>query len=450
MTGSPKFKSIPNYIKKPHVAKLVAPKRPSKPPTKQYKSLKQLFKKALTPRLVAPKRPSKPPTRLPTPKLTAPKRPSKPPTRQPTPKLTAPKRPSKPPTRQPTPKLTRRVASPKRVVGPPKKIASPVKKVVGPPKKIASPKRVVGPPKIASPVKKVVAKPKIASPVKKIVGPPKKIASPVKKGALPEKSEWPSLDLDDIKLLQKYTIMNPRDVWGKKISNMTDAAYVEQHAPKFKTTLDILQKNILPSSRKPLVGKALIFIRNKKDGLEALTTYLTSVGKLKPIRGIDKTAHVQPGNNLLIMGEFDAKSPFYSYGAASVKASKGIVAKFNETENARGDKYPVMIVHEKYMEGLDLTGVTHIILVQDPATPGMFDQIIGRGVRNCSHINYPSTLWKVNVISLVNTYEKSTPDQVLEHNRERVTYLVDKILKTTQENSLDCTVSQKRYKHACK
>jgi hypothetical protein len=411
MTGSPKFKSIPNYIKKPHVAKLVAPKRPSKPPTKQYKSLKQLFKKALTPRLVAPKRPSKPPTRLPTPKLTAPKRPSKPPTRQPTPKLTAPKRPSKPPTRQPTPKLTRRVASPKRVVGPPKKIASPVKK---------------------------------------IVGPPKKIASPVKKGALPEKSEWPSLDLDDIKLLQKYTIMNPRDVWGKKISNMTDAGYVEQHAPKFKTTLDILQKNILPSSRKPLVGKALIFIRNKKDGLEALTTYLTSVGKLKPIRGIDKTAHVQPGDNLLIMGEFDAKSPFYSYGAASVKASKGIVAKFNETENARGDKYPVMIVHEKYMEGLDLTGVTHIILVQDPATPGMFDQIIGRGVRNCSHINYPSTLWKVNVISLVNTYEKSTPDQVLEHNRERVTHLVDKILKTTQENSLDCTVSQKRYKHACK
>ena len=365
--------------------------------------------------MTAPKKPSQfpletilhsknePPKKQPTPKLTAPKKPSQPPKKQPTPKLTAPKKPSKPPTKMPT----------KKVVSP-QKVKSP---------KVSSPKKVTSPKKVASP-KKVSPKP---------TSPPK----------------WPALDTEDIKLLQKYSIMNPRDVWGKNISRMTDGVYVEKHAPKFKTVLDILQKEILPSSRKPLVGKALVYIRNKKDGLEALVTYLTSVGNMTPIRGKDKTSHVKPGDNLLIMGEFGEKSPFYSFGATSLQASKGIVSKFNEQDNSLGTKYPVMIVHDKYMEGLDLTGVTHIILVQEPATPGTFDQIIGRGVRNCSHVKYPSTLWKVQIISLVNTYKKPTPDQVLEHNRERVTKLVDKVLKVTQENSLDCAVSQKRYGHNC-
>ena len=402
MNNSPdKFKSLPKFIKKPFTPKLVAPKKPSKPPKKsptKFKSLKHFLKTTFTPKLVAPKKPSKLPTKMPTPKLTAPKKPSKPPTKMP----------------------TKKIASPKKV--------SPKVKSL---KKNVSPKKVL--PKAKSPAKKVES-PKVKSLTKKIASP---------------KKEWPTLDTEDIKLLQKYSIMNPRDVWGKNISRMTDAAYVEKHVPKFKTVLDILQKEILPSSRKPLVGKALIYIKNKKDGLEALTTYLTSVGNMTPIRGKEKTTHVKPGDNLLIMGEFGEKSPFYSYGATTLQASKGIVSKFNEQDNALGTKYPVMIVHDKYMEGLDLTGVTHIILVQEPATPGTFDQIIGRGVRNCSHIKYPSTLWKVQIISLVNTYKKPTPDQVLEHNRERVTKLVDKVLKTTQENSLDCAVSQKRYGHKC-
>jgi len=454
MNNSPdnKFKSLPKFIKKPFTPKLVAPKRPSKPPSK-FKSLKKYLKSAFTPKLVAPKKPSQPPKKQPTkkvtsPKLTAPKKPSQPPKKQPTkkvvsPKLTAPKKPSQSPTKQPTPKLT----APKKPSKFPKETFShsknepptkqPTKKVTSP-VKVAS-KKVTSPVKVAS--KKVSLKTK--SPIK--AKSPKKVASPSKQNQV----QWPTLDTEDIKLLQKYSIMNPRDVWGKNISRMTDATYVEKHAPKFKTVLDILQKEILPSTRKPLVGKALIYIKNKKDGLEALTTYLTSVGNMTPVRGKEKTTHVKPGDNLLIMGEFGEKSPFYSYGATTLQASKGIVSKFNEPDNALGTKYPVMIVHDKYMEGLDLTGVTHIILVQEPATPGTFDQIIGRGVRNCSHIKYPSSLWKVQIISLVNTYKKPTPDQVLEHNRERVTRLVDKVLKTTQENSLDCTVSQKRYGHKC-
>ena len=418
-----KFKSLPKFIKKTFTPKLVAPKKPSKPPKKsptKFKSLKHFLKNALTPKLVAPKKPSQPPKKQPTPKLVAPKKPSQPPKKQPTPKLVAPKKPSKSPIKKVvSPKLTKKVVSPKVIQKVTSKKTSP--KVI---QKVTSKKTS---PKVIEKVTSKKTSPKVASP----------------------KKEWPTLDTEDIKLLQKYSIMNPRDVWGKNISRMTDAVYVEKHAPKFKAVLDILQKEILPSSRKPLVGKALVYIKNKKDGLEALTTYLTSVGNMTPIRGKEKTTHVKPGDNLLIMGEFGEKSPFYSYGATTLQASKGIVSKFNEQDNALGTKYPVMIVHDKYMEGLDLTGVTHIILVQEPATPGTFDQIIGRGVRNCSHIKYPSSLWKVQIISLVNTYKKPTPDQVLEHNRERVTKLVDKVLKTTQENSLDCTVSQKRYGHNC-
>ena len=416
-----KFKSIPNPFQKSPIPTLVAPKRPSKPPTKLP-----------TPKLVAPKRPSKPPIKKFkqlmakfTPKLVAPKRPSKLPTKLPTPKLVAPKRPSKLPKK----------SSPKHLVVSLKKIASPTSKqiIASPTKKVASPTKGK---KVASPTKGK----KVASPTKG-----KKVASPTTK----EKKEWPALDIEEIHQLQKYAIMNPREVWGQKINNMKDATFVEKNVPKFKIVLDILRKEILPSTRKPIVGKALVFIKNKKDGIEALATYLTNVGKMKPIRGMDKRHHVTPGDNLLIMGELGDKSLLHSYGVTSIKASKGIISKFNEPDNIYGTKYPVMLVHEHYMEGLDLNGITHIILVQDPGTPGMFDQIIGRGVRNCSHVKFPSSLWKVKIISLVNDYTKPTPDEVLIHNRERVTTLVDQVMKTSQEYSLDCGVSQTRYGHKC-
>jgi hypothetical protein len=454
---------LPNPYKKNLTPKLIAPKRPSKHPTANLPNPNKI---TFTPKLIAPKRPSKPPKKTPTPKLIAPKRPSKPPKKTPTPKLIAPKRPSKHPKKTPTPKLI----APKRPSKHPKKTPTP--KLIAPKRPSKQPsKRTSKSPKNTStkvvtsnksPKKtstKVVTSNK--SPKKtstKVVTPNKSLKKTSTKVVTPNKSlkktptqhkPWPSLTNDDIKMLQRYTIMNPRDVWGSKMNNIKDAKYVEVHVPKFKQVLDILQKDILPSSRKPLIGKALIFIKNKKDGLEALVHYLISVGKMNPVRWNDNTDNIQKGNNLLVMGEFDTKSTLYSYGVVSQKAAKNIVSKFNEEQNVIGDKYPVMIVHEKFMEGLDLNGVTHIILVQEPGVPGMFNQVVGRGVRSCSHSKYPSSMWNVKIINLTNTFDRPTPDQVLEHNRERVTHLVDKIMKTTQMYSLDCSVSSLRYGHKC-
>ena len=245
--------------------------------------------------------------------------------------------------------------------------------------------------------------------------------------------------------------MNPSNVRGAKIKNMTDPAYVEKVAPKFTEILKILKKSVLPSSRKNLIGKAIIFIKNKKDGIEALATFLTSVGGMTPIIGSANSANVKDGDNLLIMGEVDDKSPLYKYTAANQKNAKGMVEKFNEPDNKIGQKYPVMIIHEKYLEGLDLAGVTQIILTQEPGTVGMFDQIIGRGVRSCSHKNYPSSQWNVEIISLVNTFDdKATPDELLIEHRLQNTRLVDTVLEYSQMYSLDCNVSKKRYNLKCK
>jgi superfamily II DNA or RNA helicase len=176
----------------------------------------------------------------------------------------------------------------------------------------------------------------------------------------------------------------------------------------------------------------------------------TSVGKMNPIDGTDDTNQISKGNNLLIMGEVSEKSPLFKYSAHSQKKSKGMVSKFNELDNKIGDKYPVMIIHEKFLEGIDLVGVTHIILVQEPGTVGMFDQIVGRGVRNCSHKYLPSSLWKVKIISLVNVDEGATPDEVIIKHRENNTKIVETVLSKSQEYSLDCSVSQKRYDLKCK
>ena len=283
-----------------------------------------------------------------------------------------------------------------------------------------------------SPIKIIVTKPQ--SPTKKVL----------------ESKLLPKLDIKDIKKMQRYTIMDPRDVWGPKIENMKDPEFVNTNVPKFAKVLDILKKEVFPSSRKDIAAKALIFVKNKKDGMEALATYLTSVGKMKPVDGTEDTNKVSKGNNLLIMGEVGEKSPIYKYTATTQKKSKGIISKFNESDNKIGDKYPVMLIHEKFLEGLDLIGVTHIILVQEPGSVGMFDQIIGRGVRNCSHKHLPQSLWKVKVISLVNVGEGMTPDEVIINHRNMNTKVVESILSTSQSYSLDCSVSQKRFKLNCK
>jgi hypothetical protein len=259
-----------------------------------------------------------------------------------------------------------------------------------------------------------------------------------------------AISLPEVQKLQKYTIMNPRDVWGSKIKNMTNQKYVEEHVPKFAKVLEILKRDILPTTRKNIAAKALIFVKNKKDGVEALATYLTSVGKMTPINGIQHTDTVSKGDNLLIMGEIGEKSPFYKYSATNQTKTKGIISKFNEIDNKIGDKYPVMIIHEKFLEGLDLVGVTHIILVQEPGSVGMFDQIVGRGVRNCSHKYLPPSMWNVKIISLVNVGDKPTPDELIINYRKQNTKLVDTIITDSQNYSLDCKVSQKRYNLNCK
>ena len=273
-----------------------------------------------------------------------------------------------------------------------------------------------------------------------------------KKGTKSPKSpsKYLDIDIETLKKMQRYTIMNPSNVRGVKINTMKDAAHVQDVAPKFTEILNILKKDILPSSRKNLVGKAIIFVKNKKDGVEALATFLTSVGNMKPIIGSENSVNVKDGDNLLIMGEVNDNSQLYKYSATNQKNIKGMISKFNENNNKIGQKYPVMIIHEKYLEGLDLSGVTHIILTQEPGTVGMFDQIIGRGVRNCSHKNYPHNMWNVKIISLVNTFDRPTPDELLIKHRLQNTKLVDTVLKYSQTYSLDCNVSKNRYNLSCK
>ena len=397
-----------------------------------------------------PPRPVVPPTRkpsgsgkaVPPTRKQSPPRPAVPPTRK-----QSPPRPAVPPTRKPSGSGSKAV--------PPTRKPSSSGKAVPPTRKAAPPRPAVPPTRKPSGSGKAADKTSLSH---KIVG--KKGGKPTLRNMTASSKTttpgvavaWPVLDEKDIRVLQRYSIMNPRDVWGKNISRMKDAAYVEQNVPKFKTLLDILRAGILPSSRKPLVGKAIVYVQNKKDGLEALVTYLTSVGRMTPVRGRENTNSVKPGDNLLILGEISPTSPLYAYGATTTEASKGIVAKFNEPDNVIGMKYPVLVIHEKYMEGIDLKGVTHVILMQEPATPGSYDQIIGRAVRSCSHSSYPSSLWNTQIIALRNVDSEGnpTPDQYIEHNRERVGHLYDTLLTLTQENALDCTVAQKRYNRMCK
>ena len=87
---------------------------------------------------------------------------------------------------------------------------------------------------------------------------------------------------------------------------------------------------------------------------------------------------------------------------ASGQDVSDIVNTFNDKGNARGAMLRVLVATQGYNEGLDLKGVRHIHVFEPLISMEDRRQLIGRGVRMCSHadLRYPSE-WTVTVHSYI-------------------------------------------------
>jgi hypothetical protein len=84
-----------------------------------------------------------------------------------------------------------------------------------------------------------------------------------------------------------------------------------------------------------------------------------------------------------------------------------IVAAYNDKKNAKGSVLRVLVATQAYKESFDLKGVRHIHVFEPLVSVEDHKQLVGRGVRMCSHADlaYPDE-WTVTI----HTYVADPPD----------------------------------------
>ena len=114
----------------------------------------------------------------------------------------------------------------------------------------------------------------------------------------------------------------------------------------------------------------------------------------------------------------------------------------NDPTNTNGEKIKVILMSPVAGEGLNIFNVREIHLLEAWYHFNRIDQIIGRGIRNCSHKKLPLELRNVSVFMhcAINNYDKETADihaYRISSRKLYQTFIIDNIIRN---NAIDCSL----------
>lgn len=120
----------------------------------------------------------------------------------------------------------------------------------------------------------------------------------------------------------------------------------------------------------------------------------------------------------------------------------GLMNIINKPENKDGKLVKVVLMTPVAGEGLNFQNIREMHILESWYHFNRIDQIIGRGIRNCSHKNLPVELRNVTVFlhCSINNYEKETADihaYRISARKLNQSFIVDEIIRN---NALDCSL----------
>ena len=185
---------------------------------------------------------------------------------------------------------------------------------------------------------------------------------------------------------------------------------VKQVAPKLLSTLT----NIANTR-----GKQLVFSADNATGLAAMANVLRSAGyeewdmRQKP----QTLVNARPKPRFILLNGHDRS---HNRDLASKKEQQVIFdffrgVKTNEgvdnknAENKDGEYIQVALLMEReYSEGVDFKELRAIHLLTPPGDMRSYTQMIGRGIRNCSHMRLSYGMWTTKVFMYMSTFPAGT------------------------------------------
>lgn len=148
-------------------------------------------------------------------------------------------------------------------------------------------------------------------------------------------------------------------------------------------------------------------------------------------------------------------APSYILIDGSVPSEKrnNLVNEFNSPSNKNGEKIQVILGTKVMGEGIDLKAIRQIHIMNPWFNFSRMDQIIGRGVRHCSHVSFPDKKDRTVAIYIYSATNSFSRDVEIESETQETTdeyiyrmayekdILFQRINKTLKEVAFDCNLN---------
>ncbi len=206
---------------------------------------------------------------------------------------------------------------------------------------------------------------------------------------------------------------------------------IDKYAPKMKRIIDyIINSN----------GIVFVYSRYYASGIIPLALALEHIG-------FTKYGNNNIGMSLTVENKFQGKRPQYIVLSRKKELSPNNdaeIAAIKAANNSDGSVIKVVIVSKIGTEGIDFKRIREVHLLEPWFNLNRAEQIIGRAVRYCSHIDLPKSKRNVTIMFHAATYDDNEESidlrtyRVAETKQKRIIE-IENILK---RNSIDCRLNK--------
>ena len=121
------------------------------------------------------------------------------------------------------------------------------------------------------------------------------------------------------------------------------------------------------------------------------------------------------------MHEFKPMTFAYIIGKTEENQRDSLISSFNETSNKYGNDIKIMLGSSVFKEGISLYNVRQIHLLEPWHNRSRIEQVIGRGIRHCSHQQLLPKERNVSIYQYVSTFNNKTENIAMNGDIDRKT-----------------------------
>ena len=225
--------------------------------------------------------------------------------------------------------------------------------------------------------------------------------------------------------------------YRKNALNCLDKDNIKISSPKMDKIIEYIKKS---------TGIVFVYSRFLKAGVIPLAIALEQQGysKYSKYGGtniLSKTTNtnMEPSNKLKYMVISGNSPPISSHFINELEILKS-------PANNDGSIIKIVLVTTKGIEGLDFKNIREIHILEPWFNLSRIQQIIGRGIRNNSHISLAENLRNTTIYQYVNCTSGSIKQETIDFRMYRLSEKkqkrVSKIERILKENSIDCNLTK--------